>query len=83
MGLSHEDPQVHLWNFSEINDTFIPMGVSTNYKLTLFPFSLFGEVKKLLNTELESSITTWDDLARRFLISFFPSGKIILVIPLL
>lgn len=27
IGLSHKDPQVHLWNFMEISDTFIPTSI--------------------------------------------------------
>ena len=75
-GQSHEDPQVHLQNFLEISDTFTPTGVSTDYmRMTLFPFSLMGEAKRWLTSEPPNSITTWDGLARKFLIRFFPSGK--------
>ncbi|KAK4716168.1 hypothetical protein R3W88_014506 [Solanum pinnatisectum] len=75
-GLSHEDPRVYIQNFLEINDTYTPTGVNSDYvRLTLFPFSLLGEAKRWLNSEPENSITTWDDLARKFLIRFFPSGK--------
>jgi len=75
-GLSHEDPRVHIQNFLEISDTYTPMGVNSDYvRLTLFPFSLLGEAKRWLNSEPANSITTWDDLARKFLIRFFPSGK--------
>jgi len=45
-------------------------------RLTLFPFSLLGEVKGWLNSEPGNSITTWNDLAQKFLIRFFPFGKI-------
>ncbi|XP_049382857.1 uncharacterized protein LOC125847236 [Solanum stenotomum] len=74
--LSHEDPQVHLQNFLEISDMYTPTGVNSDYvRLTLFPFSLLGEAKRWLNFEPANSITTWDDLAWKFLIRFFPSGK--------
>ncbi|KAK4718109.1 hypothetical protein R3W88_016447 [Solanum pinnatisectum] len=75
--LSHEDPTVHIHNFLEISDTYTPAGVNVDYvRLTLFPFSLLGEAKRWLNSEPANSITSWDDLARKFLIIFFPSGKI-------
>ncbi|XP_015168703.1 uncharacterized protein [Solanum tuberosum] len=52
------------------------MGVNSDYmRLTLFPFSLLREAKRWLNSELANSITTWDDLTRKFLIRVFPSGK--------
>lgn len=75
-GLSHKDPHVYLWNSVELNDTYILMSVNAdNMKKTLFPFSLFREAKKWLNAELKNSITLWDDMAIKFLIQFFPSGK--------
>jgi len=75
--LSHEDPTVHIQNFLEISDTYTPAGVNVDYvRLTLFPFSLLGEAKRWFNFEPSNSITSWDDLAQKFLIRFFPSGKI-------
>ena len=51
-------------------------GVNSNYvRLTLFLFSLLGEAKRWLISEPANSITTWDDLNRKFLIQFFPSTK--------
>ena len=76
VGLSHEDPQVHLQTFIELTDIFTPTGVTPDYvRLTLFPHSLLGEAKRWLNAEPANSITSWDDLAKKFLIRFFPSGK--------
>ncbi|XP_070008742.1 uncharacterized protein [Nicotiana sylvestris] len=76
MGLPHEDPQQHILNFLEISDTYITNGVIPYYvRLTLFPFSLLGEAKLWLKAEPANSITTWNDLARKFLARFFPSGK--------
>lgn len=75
-GLPSEDPQQYIRSFLEISDTYIPAGVSTDYvRLKLFPFSLLGEAKRWLHSEPPNSITTYDDLARNFLIRFFPSGK--------
>nr|XP_009624320.1 uncharacterized protein LOC104115401 [Nicotiana tomentosiformis] len=44
-------------------------------RLTLFPFSLLGEAKRWLKAEPANSITSWNDLSRKFLARFFPSGK--------
>ncbi|XP_049364278.1 uncharacterized protein LOC125829043 [Solanum verrucosum] len=75
--LVHEDPQVHIQNFLEISDTYTPTGVNSDYvRLTLIPVSLLGEAKRWLNFEPMNSITSWDNLARKFLIRFFLSGKI-------
>ncbi|XP_070009735.1 uncharacterized protein [Nicotiana sylvestris] len=76
VGLSHEDPQRHIQNFLEITDTYNYPNVSKEYvRLTLFPFSLLGEAKEWLQKEPVNSIHTWDDLARKFLIKFFPTKK--------
>ncbi|XP_049405017.1 uncharacterized protein LOC125868401 [Solanum stenotomum] len=58
------------------SDTYILAGMNVDYvRLTLFPFSLLGEAKRWLNSEPTNSITTWNDLAHKFFIRFFPSGK--------
>ncbi|XP_070004258.1 uncharacterized protein [Nicotiana sylvestris] len=76
VGLSHEDPQRHIQNFLEIIDTYNYPNVSKDYvRLTLFPFSLLGEAKEWLQKEPANSIHTWDDLAKKFLIKFFPTKK--------
>nr|XP_016450351.1 PREDICTED: uncharacterized protein LOC107775166 [Nicotiana tabacum] len=70
MGLPHEDPQQHILNFLEISVTYITNGVTPDYvRLTLFPFSLLGEAKRWLKAELVNSITSWNDLGRKFLAS--------------
>ncbi|KAH0636010.1 hypothetical protein KY285_035711 [Solanum tuberosum] len=59
------------------NDNYTPTGVNEDYvRLTLFPFCLLGEAKRWLNSDPTNFITTWDDLAQKFLIRFFASGKI-------
>ncbi|XP_019257827.1 PREDICTED: uncharacterized protein LOC109236052 [Nicotiana attenuata] len=76
LGLPHEYPQQYILNFLEISDTYITNKVTPNYvRLTLFPFSLLGEAKRWLKAEPTNSITSWNDLARKFLAWFFPSGK--------
>ncbi|XP_049397317.1 uncharacterized protein LOC125861470 [Solanum stenotomum] len=75
-GLPHEDPQIHLRTFIDITNTYIPIGVSSDYvRLTLFPYSLLGAARRWLDSEPPSSITTWDDLAKKFLSQFFSSKK--------
>ncbi|KAK4717940.1 hypothetical protein R3W88_016278 [Solanum pinnatisectum] len=75
-GLPHEDPQIHRRTFIEITNTYIPIGVSSDYvRLTLFPYSLLGAVRHWLDSEPPNSITTWDDLAKKFPSRFFPSKK--------
>lgn len=69
--LSNKDPTVHIQDFLETSDTYTPTGVYKDYvRLTIFPFSLLGEVKIWFNSEPANSITTWNDLAQKFLIRF-------------
>ncbi|XP_075109030.1 uncharacterized protein LOC107807642 [Nicotiana tabacum] len=76
IGLPNKDPQQHILIFLEISDTYITNGFTPDYvRLTLFPFSLFGKAKRWLKAEPANSITSWNDLARKFLVRFFPSGK--------
>jgi len=76
MGLPHKDPQQHNLNFLEISDTYITNGVTYDYvRLTLFPSFLLGESKRWQNSDPANSIASWNDLARKFLARFFPSGK--------
>ncbi|XP_060202088.1 uncharacterized protein LOC132630527 [Lycium barbarum] len=75
-GMSHEDPQRHIHTFLQIVDTFATGRVTKEYmRLTLFPFSLLGNVSNWLLAEPANSITTWDDLATKFLTRFFPPAK--------
>ncbi|XP_060180210.1 uncharacterized protein LOC132609991 [Lycium barbarum] len=75
-GMSHEDPQCHIHTFLQIVDTFATGRVTKEYvRLTLFPFSLLGNASNWLLAEPASSITTWDDLATKFLTKFFPLAK--------
>ncbi|XP_060182500.1 uncharacterized protein LOC132612197 [Lycium barbarum] len=67
-GMSHEDPQRHIHTFLQIVDTFATGRVTKEYvRLTLFPFSLLGNASNWLLAEPANSITTWDDLATKFL----------------
>ncbi|KAJ4718833.1 DNA-directed DNA polymerase [Melia azedarach] len=74
--LAHEDPNAHIANFLEICDTFRHNGVSDDaVKLRLFPFSLRDKAKSWLSSLPPGTITTWDDLAQKFLAKFFPPAK--------
>ncbi|XP_016487054.1 uncharacterized protein LOC107807225 [Nicotiana tabacum] len=76
MGVPHEDSQQYILNFLEISDTYITNGVTPDYvRLTLFLFSLVGEIKRWLKAEPANSITSWNNLVRKFLARFFPSCK--------
>ncbi|KAK4718050.1 hypothetical protein R3W88_016388 [Solanum pinnatisectum] len=67
IGLPHEFPQIHIRNFLEINDTYIPNGVSSDYvRLTLFPYSLLGAARQWLDLEPPNSITIWDYLCTKW-----------------
>ncbi|XP_060177854.1 uncharacterized protein LOC132607793 [Lycium barbarum] len=75
-GISHEDPQRHIHTFLQIVDTFATGRVTKEYvRLTLFPFSLLGNASNWFLAEPTNSITTWDDLATKFLTRFFPPAK--------
>jgi hypothetical protein len=45
--------------------------------MKLFPFSLVGEAKYWLKSHPTHSLTSWDDLEKKFLIRFFPPTKFI------
>ena len=75
-GSANDDPHSHLASFVEICDTFKANGVSEEVvRLKLFRFSLRDKAKNWLDSQPAGSITTWDDLAKKFLSQFFPPGK--------
>jgi hypothetical protein len=74
--LKDEDPHAHIANFLKICDTFRIKRVSNDaIWLRMFPFSLRDSAKAWLNSLLNRSITTWDDLAQKFLSKYFPPAK--------
>ena len=75
-GLHSEDPNQHLKDFLKIVDS-IDLSVDTREtnRLRLFQFSLRDQASQWLERCPAGSITTWDDLTRRFLTQFFPPER--------
>ncbi|KAL5573835.1 hypothetical protein UlMin_023432 [Ulmus minor] len=75
-GLATEDPHLHLRLFMEVADAFKINGVTDDIlKLKLFPYSLRDRARAWLNSLPSDSITTWNDLAEKFLMKYFPPTK--------
>ncbi|XP_012483021.1 uncharacterized protein LOC105797621 [Gossypium raimondii] len=71
-----EDPNQNLKQFLQLCDAFKYNGVSDDaIRLRLFPFSLIDNVFSWLDLQALGSITTWDELAGKFLQKFFPISK--------
>ncbi|XP_038680028.1 uncharacterized protein LOC119981100 [Tripterygium wilfordii] len=72
-GLPHEEPTTHIAAFLEICDLLKYDGVSEDaVRLRLFPFSVRDKAKSWLRSLPPNSITTWDDLVKKFLSRFCP-----------
>ncbi|KAA3474211.1 myb-like protein D [Gossypium australe] len=71
-----KDLNQHLKWFLQLCDTFKYNEVTNDViRLRLFPFSLFYNAFSWLDSQAPGSITTWDDLAGKFLQKFFPISK--------
>ena len=75
-GLPHEDPHLHLKQFLEVASNFKIPGVTDNaFRLRLFPYSLKDQANAWLNSLEPNSIESWNGLAEKFLIKYFPPTK--------
>ena len=75
-GIAGEDPHKHLKEFHVVCSTMKPQGVTEDHiKLRAFPFSLADKAKDWLFYLPSGSITTWEELKRRFLEKFFPASR--------
>nr|GEY02012.1 hypothetical protein [Tanacetum cinerariifolium] len=76
LGHDKEDPHAHIRYFNKITSTMRVSNVpNSTIKLMLFPFSLEGAARILLEKEPPRSILTWDDLVSKFINQFFPPSK--------
>ncbi|KAH9679769.1 hypothetical protein KPL71_026264 [Citrus sinensis] len=75
-GLPNEDPHLHLKLFSEVSDALKIAGTTQDaLRLRLFPYSLRDRGRAWLNLLPFDSITTWNELADKFPIKYFPPTK--------
>ena len=75
-GMPTEDPHLHLRLFMEVSDSFkIASVIEDAVRLKLFPYSLRDRARAWLNSLPPSSISTWQELAERFLVKYFPPRK--------
>ncbi|KAI3816829.1 hypothetical protein L1987_16534 [Smallanthus sonchifolius] len=75
-GKDHEDPNTHMAGFLEICATFkICDAIDDAIWLRLFPFSLRDRAKAWLLSLPPRSISTWDQMAAKFLEKYFPPEK--------
>ncbi|XP_075489512.1 uncharacterized protein LOC142528355 [Primulina tabacum] len=75
-GTATSDPHVHLRTFLEITDTIKINNVPDDIiRLRLFPFCLRDQARGWLQSLPLGSITTWQELATKFLAKYFPPAK--------
>jgi len=75
-GLPNEDPYAHLVTYIEICNTVKIASVPEDaVRLSLFSFSLSGEVKRWLHLFKGNSLKTWDEVVEKFLKKYFPEFK--------
>ena len=75
-GMPTEDPHLHLRLFMEVSDSFKLPGVTEEaLRLKLFPYSLRDRARAWLNSLPPDSVASWNDLAEKFLMKYFPPTK--------
>ncbi|GKD58668.1 hypothetical protein Tco_1296177 [Tanacetum coccineum] len=75
-GLRNEDPSHHIWHYLSIVDNIqADEATRDTSRLRFFHFSLKGKVAEWLDRIPPTQITTWDELASRFLDYFFSIGR--------
>ena len=76
-GFPSKNLNAHLTNFIEVCDTVKYNGVTEEaLRLRLFPLSLSEQAKHWLTSQPPDSITSWNDLVRKFLTKIFPPSQI-------
>ncbi|XP_022863487.1 uncharacterized protein LOC111383603 [Olea europaea var. sylvestris] len=76
-GLPHENPNTYISNFLRNCQNFHAPGVNEDaIKLRLFPFTLRDAALEWLDAEPHASITTWEELIRKFCTKFFPPARV-------
>ncbi|XP_062080494.1 uncharacterized protein LOC133785259 [Humulus lupulus] len=75
-GMPTEDPHLHLRLFIEVSDSFKLPGVTKDaLRIKLFPYPLRDRARAWLNSLPSDSVSTWQELAERFLMDYFPPTK--------
>ncbi|XP_022859966.1 uncharacterized protein LOC111380597, partial [Olea europaea var. sylvestris] len=76
-GLPQENPNMHISRFLRNCQNFHAPGVNEDaIKLRLFPFTLRDAALEWLDAEPHASITTWEELIRKFCNNFFPPARV-------
>ncbi|CAL2280276.1 unnamed protein product [Prunus armeniaca] len=79
-GKSNEDPNIHIKDFYIACGTVHIKGVSQEIvRLRLFPFTLKDKAKSWFTSLPAGSITSWEELAQKFMLKFFPVTKTLLL----
>ncbi|XP_071917221.1 uncharacterized protein [Coffea arabica] len=75
-GLPGEEPYKHLQKFDVVCNSIKPPGITEEQiKMRAFPFSLKDSAKDWLYYLPPGSITTWDQLKKKFLDKYFPASR--------
>ncbi|XP_027150381.1 uncharacterized protein LOC113750623 [Coffea eugenioides] len=76
-GLSSKEPYKHLQEFDGVCNSMKPLSITEEQiKMRAFPFSLKDSAKDWLYYPPPGSITTWDQLKKKFLDKYFPASRV-------